>query len=294
MTVSDVDAGTAAPPTRPGRRPPWAAVVAIVAVAVLVAVVVSRWTSGGGDEATDTSSTLGAPVQTAIDEAVGKAVAAQSQAVAAAFQKIQPSVVEIDIVPDASVPTTAEGELAGLGTGRHRQRRRHDPDRPPRRRPRRDDRGRVRRRHPLGRRGRRPRTPQRDIAVLRPATLPSVVVPAVLGSDGIGVGLPVVAVGNPLGLDDTTTPGVISASTARSEADDGTTQRRPHPVRRRRQPGQLGRPAAQPRRRGDRHRRRPRRPVRRRVLHRHRLRGAHRRRRRRRWGRPATAVTIRQ
>jgi S1-C subfamily serine protease len=224
VTVSDVDAGTAAPPTRPGRRPPWIAGVAIVVLAVVVAVVVSRWTSGGGDEAGDTSTTLGAPVQTAIDEAVGKAVAAQSQAVAAAFQKIRPSVVEIDVVPDESVPTTAGGDLAGLGTGVI-----VNAD------------GTILTAHHVvdhattievvyvdGTRSAAEVAAvdaERDIAVLRPATLPSVVVPAVLGSDGMGVGLPVVAVGNPLGLDDTTTAGVISALDRTIRAEDGSTRR---------------------------------------------------------------------
>ena len=53
--------------------------------------------------------------------------------------------------------------------------------------------------------------PPNDIAVLAPATLPSVVVPVVLGSaDRLNVGDQVVAIGNPLGLIDTTTAGVVS------------------------------------------------------------------------------------
>jgi S1-C subfamily serine protease len=52
--------------------------------------------------------------------------------------------------------------------------------------------------------------PSIDIAVLAPETLPAVVVPATLGG-GVTVGDDVVAIGNPLGLIDTTTAGVVSA-----------------------------------------------------------------------------------
>jgi putative serine protease PepD len=51
--------------------------------------------------------------------------------------------------------------------------------------------------------------PDLDIAVLTPATLPAVVVPAVIGGSA-AVGDQVVAIGNPLGLADSTTAGVVS------------------------------------------------------------------------------------
>ena len=49
-----------------------------------------------------------------------------------------------------------------------------------------------------------------DTATLTVATLPAVVVPAVLGGAGLGVGDDVVAVGNQLGLRNSTTAGVVS------------------------------------------------------------------------------------
>jgi S1-C subfamily serine protease len=49
-----------------------------------------------------------------------------------------------------------------------------------------------------------------DIATLTVSKLPSVVVPAVLGGAGLGVGDAVVAVGNQLGLRNSTTAGVVS------------------------------------------------------------------------------------
>jgi S1-C subfamily serine protease len=54
------------------------------------------------------------------------------------------------------------------------------------------------------------RQPEHDIAVLAPDRLPEVVVPAVLGG-GAEVGDAVFPVGNPLGLEDSLTAGVVSA-----------------------------------------------------------------------------------
>lgn len=60
-----------------------------------------------------------------------------------------------------------------------------------------------------------------DIATLTPAKLPEVVVPAVLGG-GITVGSDVVAMGNPLGLADSTTSGVVSGLNRTNKTDKGT------------------------------------------------------------------------
>jgi len=51
--------------------------------------------------------------------------------------------------------------------------------------------------------------PRMDIAMLRPAKLPEIVVPATLGG-GAAVGAPVVAIGNPLGLTHSVSTGVVS------------------------------------------------------------------------------------
>ncbi|MFD1539351.1 S1C family serine protease [Nonomuraea guangzhouensis] len=64
--------------------------------------------------------------------------------------------------------------------------------------------------------------PKRDVATLKPAKLPEIVVPATLGG-AVAVGAPVVAIGNPLGLTYSVSTGVVSGlnRTADRTADDG-------------------------------------------------------------------------
>jgi putative serine protease PepD len=59
-----------------------------------------------------------------------------------------------------------------------------------------------------------------DIAVLLPARLPQVVVPATLGG-GADIGSAVVAIGNPLGLTDSVSSGVVSGLDRTADTDTG-------------------------------------------------------------------------
>ena len=61
---------------------------------------------------------------------------------------------------------------------------------------------------------------QMDIAVLSPAKLPQVVVPATLGG-GADVGAAVVAIGNPLGLTDSVSSGIVSGLDRTADTDTG-------------------------------------------------------------------------
>jgi putative serine protease PepD len=62
--------------------------------------------------------------------------------------------------------------------------------------------------------------PKMDIATLTPAKLPQVVVPATLGG-AADVGASVVAIGNPLGLTDSVSAGVISGLDRTADTNDG-------------------------------------------------------------------------
>jgi len=61
---------------------------------------------------------------------------------------------------------------------------------------------------------------QLDIALLAPARLPRIVVPATLGG-AADVGAPVVAIGNPLGLTDSVSSGVVSGLDRSADTDTG-------------------------------------------------------------------------
>jgi len=63
--------------------------------------------------------------------------------------------------------------------------------------------------------------PAKDIAILTPKKLPEVVVPATLGG-GVAVGSDVVAIGNPLGLRDSTTTGIVSGLNRTTKTKTGS------------------------------------------------------------------------
>ncbi len=204
-------------PAPPSRRR-WLIIAAAVAAVLIVAsVVVRSCTSDDGSATTDSgaSTTLDPRIQAAIDTAVDQAI---GLSVADIFQKIQPSVVEIDVT-EATAGTGGGDRGSGLGTGVIVN----------------GDGTILTANHVVAGAdtievvfadGTRSAATvasadeQQDIATLTPETLPSLIVPATLGG-GAKVGDPVVAVGNPLGLDDTTTSGVVSALDRTARADDG-------------------------------------------------------------------------
>ncbi len=63
--------------------------------------------------------------------------------------------------------------------------------------------------------------PKRDVATLTPTKLPEVVVPAAIGG-GVTVGAVVLAIGNPLGLRDSTTTGVVSGLNRSTKTTSGS------------------------------------------------------------------------
>jgi putative serine protease PepD len=63
-------------------------------------------------------------------------------------------------------------------------------------------------------------SPKTDTAMLMPGKLPEVVVPATLGG-GVDIGADVVAIGNPLGLRDSTSTGVVSGLDRRTRGRGG-------------------------------------------------------------------------
>jgi putative serine protease PepD len=196
------DAGSAAPetpappaPGGPSRRLVRGGLVVLVAALIAVAVLATRLVSG-------TSGLAGA----APAAAAPTASPASSLTASAIFQRIAPSVVTIRtgtslgtgvIVADNGTILTADHVVAGAKTitvgyadGTVAQAVVASAN------------------------------AKLDIATLTPATLPQVVVPANLGSPG-AVGEPVTAIGNPLGLTDSVSTGVISGLNRSADTDTG-------------------------------------------------------------------------
>ena len=84
-----------------------------------------------------------------------------------------------------------------------------------------------------------------DLALLRVEPEGLDLAPLELGSSSaVQVGDPTVAIGNPFGLEQTLTTGVVSALQRRPDRAERLPDRRRDPDRRGAQPGELGRPAA--------------------------------------------------
>jgi S1-C subfamily serine protease len=222
VTSSDLTerpAGDAEEATRPvPSRRRWIVAAGVAVVVLVLALALRSCLSDGGQaggpDATSPSSTLDPATQAAIDTAVGKAVDARGLPASKIFQRILPSVVLVEvggggggdgsaglgtgvIVNADGTVLTADHVVAGATT--------------------------ITLTYADGTTSAATLTgsdPQMDIATLAPETLPGVLVPATLGGGG-KVGDPVVAVGNPFGLVDSTTSGVISGLDRSARAEDG-------------------------------------------------------------------------
>lgn len=206
-------------PARPARQRWIVAAGAVVVLVVLAMVLRSCFDDGdaaGGANGTSPSSTLDPATQAAIDTAVAGALNERGLPPSEIFQRILPSVVLVQVGSDG------DDESAGLGTGvivnadgtiltaNHVVAGATD----------------VTVTYSDGTRSAANVTgadPQMDVATLAPETLPEVLVPATLGGGG-QVGDPVVAVGNPFGLVDSTTAGVISGLDRSATAEDGVSR----------------------------------------------------------------------
>jgi putative serine protease PepD len=193
------EAGVAAPPQR--RRG-----LVIGAVLVLALVLTALWYFRWGAAASPEPSPAPSPEPTAVDKL----------STAEIYAALAPSVVTIDRMSPRtnSVDTTGTGVIANIGgiilTALHVVK----------------DAGSIRVTFPDGTASAATllaADPTNDIAALAPATLPTVVVPAILASSSrLSVGDDVVAIGNQLGLTSSATAGVVSGLNRAATSAGGT------------------------------------------------------------------------
>ena len=185
----------------------------VVALALLIAVIATaviagRW-SNAEPSSEATASTIDEQTRAVIDDAVTEALAEGGLSVPEVRDKIAPSLVYIQVEEPAGAGSAGD-RGTGVGTGvvvngdgailtaLHVV----------------DDASTIEVVFADGTRSAAQITsadPENDIATLSAAALPSLLVPAVLGSSqGLAIGDSVVAVGHPLGLAGTTTAGVVS------------------------------------------------------------------------------------
>jgi S1-C subfamily serine protease len=214
-TVDTVEASTGGAGARPAggpRRPrwPWVAGAGIVVALVLGIVAVQR---ANDRPATLTPAEITSTVSSVVDKGIADAQNAPPPS-ATAFQTIQPSLVYIsatragttaaDTTSGAGVVVDAQGQIL---TARHVV----------------TGAGGIQVTFADGTKSAATIASEQadnDIAVLMPATPPSVIVPAVLGG-GVRVGDDVYAVGHPLGLVDSLTAGVVSGLNRTVPVDGG-------------------------------------------------------------------------